>query len=403
MKILLVSRVFSPYGGGEVILYNTYKILKKQGHDVYVWATDKRPYFIEDYHYAQYFTPNNNGTLNYIKNPVRFYYNQKAKKDLNKFINIIKPDLIHIHDSNGFSPSFLECCKDIPTVMTVHDSKIICPAATLMYKKNRICNKPYCHNGNFLPCITNNCGTNIEASCRHTLYSYIFNKLKKHIDIYITPSNALKDIILRANIGIQKEQIITVNNFIPQENIAQNPNYKNKGYFLYVGRLSKEKGVHYLLEAMRDLPKDIKLKIVGTGKEEKNLKQYAKENNLNNVEFVGFKNREEIKEYYQNCIATILPCNWFENFPTTNMESFINGKPVIASNIGGIAEQVEHSVTGMLFEPTNIKELKNCILTYWNNPNLVLEQGKNAYQKAKKLYQEDRYYSELITIYHKLL
>ena len=154
-----------------------------------------------------------------------------------------------------------------------------------------------------------------------------------------------------------------------------------------------------MLQALKDLSRDIKLRIVGTGNQEKFLKQYTKVNNLYNVEFLGFKNREEIKEEYQNCIATILPCNWFENFPTTNMESFINGKPVIASNIGGIPEQVEHNNTGLLFEPTNVTQLKECILTYWNNPVLVIEHGKNAYNKALNLYNKQTYYNKLINLY----
>ena len=129
----------------------------------------------------------------------------------------------------------------------------------------------------------------------------------------------------------------------------------------------------------------------------------AKENNLDNVEFVGFKNREEIKEYYQNCIATILSCNWFENFPTTNMESFINGKPVIASNIGGIPEQLEHNKTGLLFEPANVEHLKECILTYWNNHELVKKHGLNGYEKAKNQYTEKRYYKELMQVYETIL
>ena len=154
---------------------------------------------------------------------------------------------------------------------------------------------------------------------------------------------------------------------------------------------------------MKELPRAINLKIIGTGEEENKLKQCAKENNLYNVEFTGFKNRNEIKEYYQNCIATILPCNWFENFPTTNMESFINGKPVIASNIGGIPEQVEHNKTGLLFEPANIKQLKDCILTYWKQPELVVEHGKNAYQKAITEYTESRYLKQILKLYKKLI
>ena len=85
------------------------------------------------------------------------------------------------------------------------------------------------------------------------------------------------------------------------------------------------------------------------------------------------------------------------------MESFINGKPVIASNIGGIPEQVEHNKTGLLFEPANVEQLKRCILMYWNNPDLVIEHGKNAYEKAHALYTEERYYNDLMNVYQEVL
>ena len=87
----------------------------------------------------------------------------------------------------------------------------------------------------------------------------------------------------------------------------------------------------------------------------------------------------------------------------TNIESFINGKPVIASNIGGIPEIVEHNVNGLLFEPANIEQLKECILTYWNNPELVIEHGKNGYQKAITHYTEERYYNELMKVYEEVI
>ena len=87
----------------------------------------------------------------------------------------------------------------------------------------------------------------------------------------------------------------------------------------------------------------------------------------------------------------------------TNIESFINGKPVIASNIGGIPEIVEDNINGLLFEPGNIEELKNCILKYWNNPELSVQHGKNGYQKAITQYTEDKYYNELIKIYEEVL
>ena len=85
------------------------------------------------------------------------------------------------------------------------------------------------------------------------------------------------------------------------------------------------------------------------------------------------------------------------------MESLVNGKPVIAANIGGIPEQIEHNQNGLLFEPGNVEQLKECILRYWNNPELVVEHGKNGYQKAITRYSEERYYNELITLYNSII
>lgn len=392
--------------GTEVISTSTFDILQQRGHDVYYYAFDKKPYHIENYQYSKYFPENNMSTIGYLKNPLKYYWNYEAANNLEKYIDEIKPEIIHIHSL--MSPSILNVCKkkNIPTVMTLHMLPSQCPATKFLYKNKEYCKNFKCKNGNYWHCILNKCGNgSLERSIRKSILSYIFNKIKAYSNVkyFICPSNALRDCIKLSNITNDKNKIITINNFLSNEELKTIPNYNNKGYFLYIGRLSKEKGINYLLEALKDLPRDIKLKIVGTGEEENTLKQYASENNLDNVDFLGFKGRNEINEYYQNCIATILPCNWFENFPTSNMESFINGKPVIASNIGGISEQVEHNKTGLLVEPANVEQLKKCILTYWNNPELVIEHGKNAYQKAITQYTEERYYNELMNVYQEIV
>lgn len=404
MKILIINQYFSSLGGAEVVAYNQYKKLQNQNIEVYFWACNKQPYFEENYKYIKYFCEENSGVKNYLKNPYKYFYNKEAKDKLQNFIKKINPNIIHLQNFFILTPSILECCKNIPTVMTVHDSKIICPSAQFLIKNKDFCSEQLCKNGKFYNCLLNKCVKNkLEPSLRHTIYAYNLAKKLKIIDKFITPSYALKKIILNANIGINQQKITVINNFLPSDELNIIPNYTNNGYFLYIGRLSSEKGVHYLLEAIKDLPKEIKLKIAGTGPEENKLKKYVKNNNLNNIEFLGFKNREEIKELYQNCISTILPCNWFEIFGMTNIESFINGKPVIASNIGGIPEIVEDNINGLLFEPGNVEQLKECILKYWNNPDLVVEHGKNGYQKAITQYTEGRYYDELMKVYEEVL
>lgn len=406
MKILIINQFFNMQAGTEVISTSTFNILKKQGNDVYYFAFDKKPYFIDDYEFAKYFPKNNMSTFGYLKNPLKYYWNYEAAKKLEKYIDEIKPEIIHIHSL--MSPSILNVCKkkNIPTVMTLHTLPSSCPSTKFLLKNKEYCKEFKCKNGNYWHCVFNRCGNgSIERSVRKSILSYIFNKTNVYSNVkyFICPSNALRDCVKLSNITNDKNKIVTINNFLSDEELNTIPNYSNNGYFLYIGRLSKEKGLNYLLEALKDLPRDIQLKIVGTGEEKDKLKKYARENSLDNVEFVGFKNRNEIKDYYQNCIATILPCNWFEIFGMTNIESFINGKPVIASNIGGIPEIVEHNVNGLLFEPANVEQLKKCILTYWDNPEIVIEHGKNGYKKAITQYTEERYYNELMKIYEEVI
>lgn len=401
LKILIINTYFYNDGGAEIIAYHTYRLLKEHGIDVYFWSSDKKPYFDDKYEYIPYFTRFNGTVKDYLLNPFEFYYNNKAKKDLQIFIDKIKPDLIHIHSfKTCLTSSILECCKDIPTIMTVHDPSLFCPAVTFMKNYKEYCKNQLCKGGKFYHCLLNRCSKGkFEPSLRLTIKSYIFNKNIKYIDKFLTPSDAMKKLIVNADIGISEDKIRTVNNFLSEEELNTAPNYDNKGYFLYIGRLSKEKGVHYLLEAFKDLPKDINLHIVGSGAREKYLKEYVQKNNMTNVKFFGFLNHEEARKQYKDCIASIIPCNWFETFGMTIIESYINGKPVIGSKIAAIPEIIENNKTGFLFEPGNINQLKEAILTYWNNKQLSVEHGKNAYEKAIKKYTQEVYLKNLLEIY----
>lgn len=403
-KVLIVHNLFSLVGGAEVIACNQYKLLKEKGYQVYFWATDKKPYFDDNYQYINYFTKYSGGIINYLKNPLKYYYNYKAKNDLQKFINLVKPDIIHIHSLENITSSVLDNCKKIPTVYTIHDTNLFCPNGRYMFG-HCICDSEHsCKKGNYFNCLFNHCTNNIELALRRIILFLIKYKRLKYIDKFISPSEAMRRIAIDAKTGVTIQNSVTINNFLSDTEFKNvEPNYSNKGYFLYIGRLSEEKGIHYLLNAMKSLPDDIMVHIVGQGPSEHKLKTLATEYKLHNVKFLGSKNRVEIKDEYRNCIATILPCNWFENFPTTVMESFILGKPVIASKTGGIPEQVEDNKTGLLFEMANVEELKQCIFKYWSNPQVVVEHGKNAYEKAKKQYTEERYYMELENVYKSIL
>lgn len=406
-KILFINGSFKNDSGCAVIAQNTYKMFKNRGFDVEYYTTQG---FTNDktYKFSKYFPEHFNTISKYILNQWRYYYNWTSRKNIEKVLKEFKPDIVHVHSLriSSMTYSVLQPIikNNIPIIMTLHDCFLICPTMRLIKGNGEFCDAK-CKGINKLHCILNNCDNTIELNFRWAMMSFV-NKLTnydKYINKFIAPSNALKNLMIKYNNDINENNIVTINNFLLTDELKTKPNYANKGYFLYIGRLSKEKSVITLLQAMSGLPRDIKLHIVGTGSEEENLKKYAEENELHNIEFLGFKTGADIQDEYQDCIATIVPSNWFEIFGMINIEAFANGKPVIASNIGGIPEIVEHNVNGLLFEPGNVEQLKECILKYWNNPNLVIEHGKNGYQKAITQYTEERYYNQLIKLYEETI
>ena len=408
MRILLINNYFSNTGGADVYTYRVGQLLRENGHEVFFFATDQKPYFEDNYEYSSYFPRNIDykslSKLELIKHNFRPFYNFEAEAKLDKFIKLIKPDLIHCNCIFfNLTPSVLNAAykNNIPVAMTLHGPQLMCPSVKMMYKSEVYCKDKYCVSGNPIHCITNKCLNKSYIKSIGITTEFIFRKihgLYSKISAYICPSQAILDLAQMS--GIDSNRLFLINNFVDRSLFTNEVQDSNRGYFLFVGRLSKEKGAHYLIEAMTKLPKDIKVHIVGTGQEEENLKLQAKQHNLSNIEFMGFKSGKELEEEYKNCRGTIIPCDWFENFPTTVIESFTYGKPVIGSRIGGIPEMIDDNINGLIFETGNTDQLSQAIYKLYSNNNLVQEMGNQGRLKAHRHYTPEVYYTKLIKVYN---
>ena len=176
-------------------------------------------------------------------------------------------------------------------------------------------------------------------------FNYLRN-IYKHIDLFIAPSKFLKAKFVQ--FGFPEQKIVYLPNFVPPDitHISEKPlqdlHNKNNPYILYFGRLSKEKGLFTLLNAMKFLP-EITLKISGTGEEEGELKKFAKRNSLDNVQFLGYNRDNSLKRIIRQSMFVVIPSEWYENFPVSVLEAFSLKKPVIASNIGGLPELAKNN------------------------------------------------------------
>ena len=406
MKILLIHMYFSDkyYTGINPIVYGTYRTLNEQGDEVYVYAHDVKPYIDENYKYSKYFpksvfiwdvehTPKNVSA--YRRS---FIYNKEAVNNLEKLLDEIKPDLVHIHVTCCMSFGILKPIKKrkIPIVYSVHDISAFCPSVFMV--GTNICNE--CRGYNTFPCIRKNCGKKMLRSIFSAFRNFTDRLLgsQKDIDLYLAVSEATKQYLIKS--GLNQDKIKVLPNFVDKQTMEKgiNTEIKSGDYFFYAGGVAEIKGLYTLLETMKSLPRDINLHLAGSGDYEK-IKEFIKENNLENIKILGTLTKEQMQKEYENCICVLMPSEWFETFGMINIEAAVWGKPSVSSNIGGLSNVVENEKTGLIFEPKNKEQLKECILKYWNNRDLALQHGRAAREKVLSQYSEDIYFNRLREIY----
>lgn len=405
MKILFVHPYFHIRTGSGKLMFSEAELLKNKGHEVYFFTTNKTPFMDDYYPYRKYFTRH----IDYktarlpllLPNLTRPLYNKEVLRKLGLLIQEVQPDVVHVHGTGPhLSDTVLKAAHEhnIPIVTTIHGSGFFCPAGTFMKKRKQICDDKDCIRGNYLKSLIYGCAKKPLRIQLPYLACYSLNRsllgYEKYIKKFICPSQALKKIAQDA--GLPQEKLEIVYNF----NEVRDMEYQEGSYFLYIGRFDEEKGVHYLIEAMKKLPKNIQLHIVGKGAEEKRLRTMAK--GLNNITFKGFLKGETLENEYRNCIATILPCNWFEVFGLTITESFAYAKPAIASNVGGVPEIIEDGINGILTEPGNPRSIAEAISKLSKDPELVRKMGENGREKVRKLFSSENHYQRLIEVYEQV-
>lgn len=403
MKILQINKFFYVRGGASRYFFEVSDLLKSFGHEIAFFSMDDpknqgsewSKYFVGDISYERV---EMKAALRKVLNMI---YSFEARKKISQLLDNFHPDIAHLHSIyHHLSPSIIyELVKrKIPIVQTLHDYHLISPNHTLFHD-GKICEitkqrKSYkailhkCVKGSTLAGI-------IEAIEQ---YIHLFLGINNKVNIFISPSKFHAKKLLEY--GIPKEKIDVLHNFCDYRKFK--PHYELGKYILYFGRLSPEKGINYLIDAMKLIPK-IKLKIVGQGnsKYEKKLKAQAKD--LTNIKFIGFKDGYELKEIISNSRFTVLPSVWYEVFGLSILESFASGKPIIASNIGGIPETVKDGFNGFLVKPGDFQDLAEKIKKLWNNPAMCRKLGRNARDFVENNFRSEEHYEKLMGIYKRAI
>lgn len=404
MKILLVNNFHYLRGGAERAYFDLGKLLEDRGEEVAYFSTinpRNKPSKFNSYFVRDYDLDKSYGILTRLKIAFRIIYNREASRKMKKIIKDFQPDVVHLHNIyHHLSPSVLRVLKkyDIPVVMSLHDYKLVCPDYK-MFRQGKICEQ--CLGGKFYNCLRHRCiSGSWGKSLLLTLEAYIHSKLLKtyqRVDLFISPSHYLKDIFVRS--GFKENKIKVLPHFLFSEEWKEEEVESGGDYFLYFGRLSPEKGVDILIQALSQA-NNLELKIVGEGSERSNLESLVREKGLGGrVEFLGFKQGEGLKKIIQNAQAVVFPFVWAEVFGYTILESLALGVPVIASRAGAAPELVKDGENGFLFEQGNPEDLKKKMLTLSKKDNNTALNSRGL----PLAYKEDNFAPKIASIYQKLL
>jgi len=399
LKILAVSQNYFVRGGSDRMFFLTSRLLEQHGHKVIPFTAanpDNQASEWSDYFpvAADFEKP---GPIDLL----RFIYSRPAKKAISQLLAERKIDIAHLHIYYGkLTSSILAPLKSagIPIVQSVHDYKLVCPVYTFV-SNGRICEA--CKQQQFWQALPRKCNRNsfsrTTLSIMERYVSKSFGSIR-NIDRFIPVSNFVHKKLIEH--GLPADRITTLHNFVE---IGDNQlNNQSGEYFLYFGRIETLKGIFTLLEAAQHLP-NLPVIIAGDGNAKTAMLEYIGSNSIENIQYVGFKNKVEIRELIQGSICTITPSEWNEPHPLTVLESFVEAKPVIASKIGGITEMISNGVDGFLIEAGNSKDLESKMRWIADHRDQAREMGIMGKKKVLEDLNPDQYYKKLMGIYQAVL
>lgn len=410
MRILQINNYAYLKGGSEKVFIDTTNVLRENGHQVKCFSIKDSRIDIDGCTLVDHIDwSERKDLLSKFKGVWSFVYNRRSASKLEALIRDFKPDVAHIHIYYGrLSNSVVRVLKkyNIPIVQSVHEYRLICPAYTCLNGEGKICER--CANSLLKAsciskkCIKNNRLLSIVAACECFVRDTFFNNQKK-FDKFIMVSNFIKNLHVKYYPGIKiKSEVLY--NMIDIEKYATYrvcPDEK-LDYYLYLGRLSYEKGLMTLLKVFKDLP-NTKLKIAGTGPLDSELKRFIEDKNMTNVELLGFLSGDKLYDAIAKAKFLVVPSEWYENNPISVIESLALGTPVIGSNIGGIPELVIDNETGFLHEPKDRLSLENVIRHSENlDHTIYLSLVDNGIKLIEQNSSKTNYYNRLIDIYKEL-
>ncbi len=374
MRVLIVHNVYQQQGGEDSVVDAEIELLLSRGHAVELYSR-------------------NNDEINamsHLQVIGQIFWSSRTNTDIADLIANFQPDIIHVHNTFPLisaSLYWVASKASIPIIQTLHNFRLLCPQAMFL-RDGRLCEDCLGHvpwRGAVHGCYR---GSKMQSAALAGMLSThrAIGTWRNKVTRYIALNEFCRQKFIEG--GLPAERIVIKPNFVDFPAPADIP----RQGFLFVGRLSAEKGVDVLVAAIQQL-NYADVRVAGSGPEAGQL------DNIAGLQVLGALSGDAVRIEMGQSMALVLPSIWYENFPRTLVEAFACGLPVIASRIGALAELVEDGVTGLLFESGNANDLAAKMKWAQKNPEQMREMGQNARIKYEAEYTANQNYNQLIAIY----
>lgn len=375
-RVLLVHNGYQQRGGEDSVVESEMALLRQRGHQVELYQR-------------------HNDEVNGMSRPrllADTLWSRQTMHDIASRVASFRPDVIHVHNTLPLvSPSVFWAANsaNVPVVQTLHNYRMACLDATFL-RDGRICED--CLGKVPWRGVAHGCyrGSKVQSGAMASMLVLHrgLGTFRRKVTRYIALSDFGRSKLAQA--GLPSERISVKPNFLEWREAGDQAGERDGG--LFVGRLSPEKGVDVLLQALAALPSP-QVRVVGGGPLEQQVRQQLGPLAL------GFQPLPAVMNLMQSAAFMVLPSLWYEGFPRTIVEAYACGTPVVASRLGAMAEVIEDGVTGLLFSPGNVRELADKIAWAQANPAAMRAMGQAARRRYETHYSPDVNHRQLLAIY----
>jgi len=329
---------------------------------------------------------------------LRSIWNPASYSAIRKLIRDNRIDLVKI---DNFFPQisaaifWAASAEKVPAVLTLHNFRLLCPGATF-YRDGKCCEdclgKAVPWPGILHGCYRDSRLMTIGPAAMSSTHR-LLGTWQNRVAAYVALGEFSRDKFIQG--GLPKEKIFIKPNFVTDTGVGAG----DGNYALFVGRLSPEKGVDVLLKAWKRIGNRLKLKIIGVGPLEDEVRAFVAAEP--GVEYLGRLPLDQTYEAMGRALTLIFPSTCYETFGRTVAEAFSKGTPVIASNLGTMPSMITPLQSGLLFEPSNESSLVEKVEWMIAHQDEWRAMRLTARQKYEQLYTPERNYEMMIDIYAK--